>query len=172
MNELTREVMKAALRHVGYINSTSEGRLLNQAEKTMRELAPRCREELEKPQRQPEIRLEVYQWDWVEGFAAFVDTGGLAEGAPAHIALNLGSILCAVENKDLDAKDVPYVAAESLMHEVVHALEAWANVEFSEERVEELTAKYRASIGLAVSEEQDECVWMPYKKNLEMILTR
>jgi hypothetical protein len=91
----------------------------------------------------PTITLEVYQHDWLPGFAAFHSDGERAEGATKHIVLNLGSLLCAVESGDLPKQDLPYMIAESLMHETVHALEEWAGVEFSEERVEELLTKYR-----------------------------
>lgn len=78
------------------------------------------------------------------GFASFLEDGSLAEGAKAHIGLNIGSLLCCVETGELPKKDLPYMIAESLMHETIHALESWAKVEFSEEKVEELLQKYRA----------------------------
>jgi len=93
------------------------------------------------------VTLEIFQSDWIPGFAAFLDDGSLQEGAPAHIALNLGSLLCAVESKDFNSCDLPYIIAETLMHETIHALEAWAKVEFNEERVEELLSKYREKYG-------------------------
>lgn len=36
------------------------------------------------------VSLEVYQHDWTPGFAAFMDDGRIAQGAPAHVSLNLG----------------------------------------------------------------------------------
>jgi len=93
------------------------------------------------------VSLEVYQHDWTPGFAAFMDDGRIAQGAPAHVSLNLGSLLCAVETADLPAADLPYIVAESLMHEAIHALESWSNVEFSEDRVEGLLASYREKYG-------------------------
>ena len=89
------------------------------------------------------MQIDVYQNDWMPGFAAFLDDGSLAEGAAAKVGLNVGALMVAVETGDLEAKDVPYVVADSIMHEVVHALEAWAGVEFNEERVEKLLAEYR-----------------------------
>jgi len=90
------------------------------------------------------ITLEVHQHDWMPGFAAFLhQENELAQGAKAHILLNIGSLMSAVQTGDLDRKDLPYMIAESIMHEVIHALESWANVEFSEDRVEELLTKYR-----------------------------
>jgi hypothetical protein len=38
--------------------------------------------------------------------------------------------------------EIPYFIAESMMHEVIHAIEKWADVEFWEERVEALIHKY------------------------------
>lgn len=87
--------------------------------------------------------LEIYQHDWSPGWASFLEDGSIAEGAKAHATLNLGSCLVAVESGELPAKDLPYLIAESIMHEAIHALESWAKVEFSEERVEELLEVYR-----------------------------
>jgi hypothetical protein len=89
------------------------------------------------------ISIEVFQQDWIPGFAAFYDYGSIKESAKAHIVLNLASFIASIETKDLSPSDLPYVIAESLMHEAMHVLESWANVEFSEERIEELLTKYR-----------------------------
>lgn len=89
------------------------------------------------------VLIEVYQQDWMPGFAAFLDDGSVQSGAAAKVALNMGSLMAAVETEDLSAKDIPYVVAESIMHEVMHVLEAWAGVEFSEDRIEALIEKYR-----------------------------
>lgn len=91
----------------------------------------------------PEISIEVYQQDWIPGFAAFRNNGQLKKDGRAHVILNMGSIMCAVASGDIDRQDVPYMVAESLMHEVIHVLESWANVEFSEEKVESLIEKYQ-----------------------------
>jgi len=92
------------------------------------------------------MELKVYQHDWLPGFAAFLDDGSVDEKAEAHIALNIGSILCAVSIGDMEKSEVPYIVADSIMHEVIHALEAWAKVEFSEERVDALLNKYRSKL--------------------------
>jgi hypothetical protein len=89
------------------------------------------------------IVVEVRQHDWMPGFAAYA-SGSAIEG-PAHVILNVGGLLSCVERGSMEPADLPYIVAESLMHEVVHALEDWAGVEFSETRVEELLAKYRAT---------------------------
>jgi len=91
----------------------------------------------------PSFSIEVFQQDWIPGFAAFHDDGKINETARAHVVINVGSLLAAVQCGDLDSKDLPYMIAESLMHEVIHTLEAWARVQFSEDRVEELLTKYR-----------------------------
>jgi len=93
----------------------------------------------------PNVKIEVFQQDWIPGFAAFQE-GSIAHGDHAHVVLNIGSILCAAGLKDVELKDVPYFVAESLMHEIVHVLEEWAGVEFSEKRVEELIKKYNEGI--------------------------
>ena len=90
------------------------------------------------------IKVEVYQQDWIPGFAAYCHDGTMEEGAAAHVVLNVGVHMAAAEVGDVDPADLPYVVAENLMHEVIHVLEAWAGVEFSEERVEALLEKYRA----------------------------
>jgi hypothetical protein len=101
----------------------------------------------EKNGRQPTISLAVYQHDWIPGFAAFHSDGSIKEGSQAHVVLNLGSLLCAVACGDLPRQDLPYMIAETLMHETIHALEDWAGVEFSEERVEKLLNEYHAKYG-------------------------
>ena len=93
----------------------------------------------------PEIKIEVHQKDWIPGFAAFQE-GSLKHEGHAHVVLNLGSILCASAVGHLEKKDIPYFVAESLMHEVIHVIEEWAGVEFSEEQVEKLLIKYNESI--------------------------
>lgn len=93
--------------------------------------------------RKSEIRIEIYQKDWMPGFAAFAENGSLQKGAAAHVALNVGALMAGVEGRDIPPADLPYVIADILMHEVIHVLESWAKVEFSEERVEALIAKYR-----------------------------
>jgi hypothetical protein len=89
------------------------------------------------------IKLEVFQHDWIPGFASFHEDGSIQEGAVAHVALNLGTLLSCVDCGDLPKSDLPYMIAECLMHEAIHALESWARVEFSEDRVEALLESYR-----------------------------
>lgn len=96
---------------------------------------------------QENISIEIYQQDWMPGFAAFLDDGAMKETAKAHVAINIGAIMSAYKLGDIEASEIPYFVAESLMHEVIHALEAWAGVEFSEERVETLLEKYNQKYG-------------------------
>ena len=96
-----------------------------------------------KEQKNDHIKIEVYQQDWIPGFAAFLDDGSIQQGAKAHIGINIAAFLTAVAYKDLDKKDLPYVVAESIMHEFIHVLESWAGVEFNEEHIEALLLKYR-----------------------------
>jgi len=88
------------------------------------------------------LKIEVFQQDWIPGFAAFMD-GSVDHEGHAHVVLNLGALMAAVAEKDIEPADIPYIVAEVLMHEVVHALEEWAGVEFSEKRVEELIQRYQ-----------------------------
>lgn len=87
------------------------------------------------------LQIEFRQHDWVPGFAGYLDNG--QPKGRAFCLLNLGSLLCAVAKGDLPREDLPYMIAESMMHEIIHVLEEWAKVEFSEERVEGLLEKYR-----------------------------
>jgi hypothetical protein len=93
--------------------------------------------------KQDAITVEVYQQDWIPGFASFVDDSSIHENGKAHVGINIGGLMVAVNNGELDAKELPYQIAESIMHEVIHSLEAWAGVEFSEDKVEKLIEKYR-----------------------------
>lgn len=92
-------------------------------------------------------RIEFHQQDWIPGFAAFnPDATTPPPQSRAFCVLNLGSILATVATGHVEKAEVPYFVAESMMHEIMHALEQWAGVEFSEERVDALLDKYRASI--------------------------
>jgi len=95
-----------------------------------------------KPKNNKGISVEIYQQDWIPGFAAFLNDGSIKNGT-AHICVNIGSNMLAVTEGDFDIKDVPYIITEHIMHEIIHTLESWANTEFNEERVEELLMKYR-----------------------------
>lgn len=86
------------------------------------------------------MQIEFRQHDWIPGFAAF--EAGSTEPGPAFCVLNLGSILCGVATGDTPKEDVPYIVAESMMHEIIHAIEEWAGVEFNCERIEGLLTKY------------------------------
>lgn len=88
------------------------------------------------------VEVRIYQQDWIPGFAAFANDGVIDEGK-AHIVLNIGATLGAVASGDVEPSDVPYWIAENIMHEVIHACEAWAEVEFSEKKVETLLERYR-----------------------------
>jgi hypothetical protein len=87
------------------------------------------------------IKIEVHQEDWMPGFAAY-QGDSLSEESAAHVTLNIGSLLTMVKSKDLNKEDVPYFIAECLMHEIIHVLQEWAGVEFSEEKIDKLIEKY------------------------------
>ena len=96
----------------------------------------------EREGRPPRLVVRVYQQDWMPGFACFL-AGSVRKNARAVIGLNVGAMMAAVQCKDIPAKEIPYFVAESLMHEIMHALEEWAGVEFSEKRVHRLLQKYQ-----------------------------
>ena len=89
-------------------------------------------------------KVEFHQHDWVPAFAAFVPGATTPEpDAKAFCVLNVAAFLESVDCGDLAPSELPYFIAETMMHEIIHALEQWAGVEFSEERVEALLARYR-----------------------------
>ncbi|MGD0781253.1 MAG: hypothetical protein ABSA30_00175 [Candidatus Aminicenantales bacterium] len=88
--------------------------------------------------------IEVYQADGIDAFACYLAPEGAVEGK-ALIGLNVEAILGTVILGDVEPADVPYVIAESIMHEVTHVIEKWAGVAFSEERVEALIERYMAA---------------------------
>lgn len=92
--------------------------------------------------------IEVYQQDFMPGWGSFVfDTGEMTPDSKPFMLLNIGGFMAAVEDGKLHPKDVPYIIAETMMHEIIHSLEHWAGVEFSEDRVEELLTQYRKKFG-------------------------
>ena len=101
------------------------------------------------------MKIEVYQQDWMPGFAAFRDDGSVMEGT-AHVGLNIGALMAAVVVKDVAKEEIPYLIAESIMHEVIHSLEAWAQVEFDEDKVDELLEKYKSHYRQNKGEESHE----------------
>ena len=101
------------------------------------------------------ISIKIFQEDFIPGFAGFRNYEDQENCAHAHVVLNVGSLLAMVEEQDCEAKDLPYVIAECLMHEIIHALESWAGVEFNEDKVEALTEKYREKYATG-PEKEDE----------------
>lgn len=95
--------------------------------------------------REPLPTVEFHQQDWIPGFAAFLP--GATTPSPdsrAFCVVNLGSAMAMLHTKAIAREDLPYFLAESMMHEIIHVIEQWAGVEFSEDRVEALLAKYAA----------------------------
>ncbi len=104
------------------------------------------------PESPPVLALEIHQHDWIPGFAAFASNGCLRSTNHGVLLLNIGAFLATVAMEEIPASEMPYFVAESVMHEVIHALEEWFGVEFSEERVEALLARYREAEEKEVSE--------------------
>lgn len=99
----------------------------------------------ENPERKPIPKIEIYQADGIEGFACYLADSGPC--GPALVGLNVEAFLGTVVMGHVEASELPYAVAESIMHEVIHVLEEWAGVEFSEDRVEALIAEYRKEAG-------------------------
>jgi len=92
--------------------------------------------------------IEFHQQDWIPGFAAFVSGATTPQpDSRAFCVINLGALLSTVAHGDVPAADLPAFIVESMIHEIGHVIEQWAGVEFSEERVEALCARYREAVG-------------------------
>ena len=101
-------------------------------------------------------KIEFHQHDWLPGFAAFAPRATTpTPDSRAFCILNLGSILACVQDLNLPKADLPYVIAESMMHEVIHVLEQWAGAEFSEERIDALLERYAEAARAALSDKGD-----------------
>lgn len=87
------------------------------------------------------VTIKIYQQDFMPGFAAYLG-GSLSTQSHAAISLNVGAIAAMVVKKDIKPTDIPAFVVESLFHEVIHVLEEFAQIKFSEKRVEALTQKY------------------------------
>ncbi|MET7244128.1 hypothetical protein ABZT49_12230 [Methylobacterium sp. EM32] len=100
------------------------------------------------------IVVEFRQHDFIPGFAAYLhEEGKPFPDGKAFCAFNLSAFLQA----HVELGETPAALAESLadtmVHEVVHVIEAWAGVEFSEARVERLIADYRGHAATGYGDE-------------------
>lgn len=86
------------------------------------------------------VKADVVQADGVEGFA-FYKVGSVKDNR-CIIGLNVETFVACVAMGQIKIKDLPYIIAESIMHEVIHALEDWAKVEFSHRKVNKLIQAY------------------------------
>ena len=101
--------------------------------------------------------VEFHQQDWIPGFAAFLPKATTPPpNSRAFCVLNVGSLMATVASGDVPPNDLPGFVVESLIHEVGHVVEQWAKVEFSEERVEALTEKYRTALASPKPSARDE----------------
>lgn len=96
------------------------------------------------------IKARVVQMDGIDGFACYLSPS--ARKGKTIIGLNVEALLASVVVKDFTVKDLPYIVADSIMHEVIHALEDWAQVQFSDKKVNKLIAKYRKHYAKAAQE--------------------
>ncbi len=102
-------------------------------------------------------KIEFHQQDFIPGFAAFLPNATTPQpNSTAFCVLNVGSFLAAIETGDADKAELPYAIAESMMHEVMHVLEQWAGVEFSEDRIEAMLDQYRAALSEAPAQDGGE----------------
>ena len=91
------------------------------------------------------ISIDVYQQDGIEAFGVYMHPDGSVSDAKPLIGINVEALLGTVVMGDVASDELPYVVAETVIHELFHALEAWAGVEFSEDRIHALTEKYQAA---------------------------
>jgi len=91
------------------------------------------------------IVVEFRQHDWQPGFASFLaqEEGGLDPNGPAFCTLNLAAFLSTRDAHGADHASLVESIADTMVHEVIHVIEAWAGTEFSEQCVEALIARYR-----------------------------
>lgn len=90
------------------------------------------------------ITVEFRQHDWMPGFAAYLHEEGkpFPQGT-AFCAINLHALLGAYVTTDETHAGFVESIADTMVHEVIHVIEAWAGVEFSEQHVEKLIDGYR-----------------------------
>lgn len=89
------------------------------------------------------MKIEFHQHGWIPGFVGFAPGATIpAPDSRAFCFVNIGALLASIQTGDTAREDLPYFLAESMMHEVIHVIEQWAGVEFSEERVEALLKRY------------------------------
>ena len=86
------------------------------------------------------VKADIVQADGVDGFA-FYKVGSVKDNR-CIIGLNVEAFVASVAMGQTKLKDLPYLLAESIMHEVIHALEDWAKVQFSHRKVNKLLKDY------------------------------
>ena len=89
--------------------------------------------------------IEFHQWDWIPVFAAFINEKQ-NQDSKSFFVLNLGAFLSAIDRGELPREKLIPEVVESILHEIVHAVEKWADAEFSENRVDALLEKYRKTL--------------------------
>jgi len=102
------------------------------------------------------VNARVVQMDGIDGFACYLSPS--ARKGKTIIGLNVEALLASVVVKDFTVKDLPYIVADSIMHEIIHALEDWARVQFSNKKVDKLIAEYRKHYA---KEAQEKATVMP-----------
>ena len=89
-----------------------------------------------------QVKADIVQADGINGFGCYLQTS-VRKNKRCIIGVNVEALMAAVAMKDLKVEDVPYIFAETIMHEVIHSLEDWAKMEFSHKKVDKLIDKYR-----------------------------
>jgi len=90
------------------------------------------------------IKIKVIRDDSCSlGFAAYLHPS-LTRDGEAQVLLNIEATFHACVDHDINPKEF---LIENIMHEVGHAMEEYLDLEFNEDRIEEIIAKYRKRYG-------------------------
>jgi hypothetical protein len=87
------------------------------------------------------VTIEIRPASDIPAFGGYVAPIGDFE-SPAKIGINFAAIIATVAEGDTAPDDVPKFVLETIYHEVGHALEQWAGLEFSEKRVRALADEF------------------------------
>lgn len=83
----------------------------------------------------PAIRIKVFNTPpWQPAFGWYT-VGTVRRTKAAQIDVNVLALLNAHKGGAIPKKELPYFLSRVVMHEVVHALEDWARVEFNHHKI-------------------------------------
>lgn len=86
--------------------------------------------------------ISAIRYDKMNAFGAYLSPS--IKNGKGLVFLNIEGTIGACLENDINPKEL---IVETLMHEVGHALEQWYDIEFSENRMEEIIEEYRRKNG-------------------------